>query len=127
MEFDSQGQRLVLERSGEITNTAGKASFMLHLKIADFEGKKALQARLVLHWQPTEAANAAIKAENDQKLKEFKERSAKPLLCILHPAHVEADVAAFKPRFVERDLPVFPSFERAAAAFAKAVRHFALS
>jgi acyl-CoA synthetase (NDP forming) len=57
-------------------------------------------------------------------LKEFKERSAKPLLTILHPAHVEADVAAFKPRFTERDLPVFPSFERAAEAFAKAVRHF---
>lgn len=74
VEFDSQGQRLELERDGDIANTAGKASFMLRLKIADFQGKNALQARLVLHWQPTEAANAAIKTENDQKTKEFNER-----------------------------------------------------
>jgi hypothetical protein len=74
VEFDPQGQRLVLERSGDIANTAGKAAFMLHLKVADFEGKKALTVRLILHWQPTEAANAAIKAANDEKLKEFRER-----------------------------------------------------
>jgi hypothetical protein len=47
---------------------------MLRLALADFQGKNALQARLILHWQPTEAANAAIKADNDVKMKEFRER-----------------------------------------------------
>jgi hypothetical protein len=74
VEFDSQGQRLTLEIDGDIVNANGKASFLLHLKIADFAGKNNLQARLILHWHPTEAANQAIKTENDTKLKEFKER-----------------------------------------------------
>ncbi len=48
-----------------------------------------------------------------------KERSSKPFLTIMHPAHEEAYVAEIKPKFIERELPIFPSFERAAAAAAR--------
>ena len=44
------------------------------------------------------------------------ERSAKPFLMVMHPAHEEAYVAELRLRFAERRIPLFPSFERAAAA-----------
>ena len=44
------------------------------------------------------------------------ERSAKPFLMVMHPAHEEAYVAELRPRFAERRIPVFPDFGRAAAA-----------
>ena len=48
------------------------------------------------------------------------ERSEKPFVAILHPAHEEEFVAQIKPKFYERGIPLFPSFERAAAALARA-------
>ncbi|MGH7988148.1 MAG: acetate--CoA ligase family protein [Candidatus Binataceae bacterium] len=47
---------------------------------------------------------------------EFNNQSAKPFCVILHPAHVEVIVARARQLARERDLVVFESFERAAAA-----------
>jgi acyl-CoA synthetase (NDP forming) len=49
-------------------------------------------------------------------LTSFRDRSAKPFLLIMHPAHLEAEAAQIRLRLQERDLPVIPSFERAALA-----------
>ena len=35
---------------------------------------------------------------------------------VMHPAHEEAYVAELRLRFAERRIPLYPSFERAAAA-----------
>ncbi len=53
-----------------------------------------------------------------------RDRSAKPLVTILHPGHVEEIAAQARARVVERGLPVFHSFERAAAALSKAVAYW---
>ena len=49
----------------------------------------------------------------------FRERSEKPLVTILHPAHVEAEALEARLKLQEREIAVFQSFERAAAAMAK--------
>ena len=46
----------------------------------------------------------------------FRDRSAKPFLLIMHPAHMEAEAVRIRGRLQERGLPVIPSFERAALA-----------
>jgi acyl-CoA synthetase (NDP forming) len=46
-------------------------------------------------------------------------RSAKPLVVILHPAHEAEYVARVGPKFYERSIPLYASFERAAAAVAR--------
>ena len=51
-----------------------------------------------------------------ETLAEHSERSAKPFLLVMHPAHEEAFVAEARLKFAARRIPVFPSFERAAAA-----------
>ena len=50
------------------------------------------------------------------KIAEFSRASTKPLVLILHPAHVETIVARAKQLARERGLVVFDSFERSAAA-----------
>ncbi|MEX2080990.1 MAG: CoA-binding protein [Dehalococcoidia bacterium] len=55
-------------------------------------------------------------------LKAHSDRSEKPFLAILHPAHEAEYVASIAPKFIERDIPLFQSFERAAAAAARVVR-----
>ena len=52
-------------------------------------------------------------------LANHKKRSAKPFLLVMHPAHEEAYVAEIKHKFVEKELPIYPSFESAAAAAAR--------
>ncbi|MBI5949754.1 MAG: CoA-binding protein [Chloroflexi bacterium] len=47
------------------------------------------------------------------------DRSAKPFVVILHPAHEEEYIGSIKPKFNERQIPVFASFDRAAAAMAR--------
>jgi acyl-CoA synthetase (NDP forming) len=47
------------------------------------------------------------------------ERSAKPFVAILHPGHVEVEVASLRPRIQERGIAVLPSFDRAARAMAR--------
>jgi acyl-CoA synthetase (NDP forming) len=53
-----------------------------------------------------------------------RERSRKPFITILHPGHVEDVTAQARRRVAERGLPVFPSFERAARALAKAIAYW---
>ncbi len=50
-------------------------------------------------------------------------RSAKPFLAILHPAHEAEYVASIAPKFHEKGVPLFPSFERAAAAMARVLAY----
>jgi hypothetical protein len=49
-------------------------------------------------------------------LKAHMEESAKPFLAVLHPAHEGEYIASIQGKFHERAIPVFASFERAAAA-----------
>jgi acyl-CoA synthetase (NDP forming) len=46
-------------------------------------------------------------------------RSNKPLVVILHPAHEAEYVASITPKFYERSIPLFQSFERAAATMSR--------
>ena len=52
------------------------------------------------------------------------ERSSKPFVTILHPGHVEEITARARARVIERGLPVFPSFERAALALRRAIDYW---
>jgi len=54
-------------------------------------------------------------------LSEHKQRSQKPFVTIMHPAHVEEVVAQARKRVQERGLPVFASFERAARALKRVI------
>ena len=49
----------------------------------------------------------------------FKQRSDKPFITVLHPAHLEAEALTARDKIQARGIPVFPNFERAAAALAK--------
>lgn len=53
-----------------------------------------------------------------------KERSSKPFVTILHPGHVEDITFQARTRVLERGLPAFHSFERAALALARAIRYW---
>lgn len=70
VEFDPQGQRVVVSRRGDLPSDGG---FSLHLDSADFQGKSNLQLRVMLHWSPAPSANADIAAKNGQNLAAFKE------------------------------------------------------
>ena len=63
-----------VSRKGAITNSNGRATFMLHLDSADFQGQNSLQVRVVLHWSPTDEANVAIREQNKAKIAEFRAR-----------------------------------------------------
>lgn len=52
------------------------------------------------------------------------ERSQKPLVVTLHPAHQEEFIASMRPKFTARGIPTFASFERAAAAMARVVNYW---
>ncbi len=56
-------------------------------------------------------------------LQQHQQRSSKPLLVILHPAHEAEYVAQIAPKFHDRRISLFASFERAAAAMARALAY----
>ncbi|HSC35387.1 MAG TPA: peptidoglycan-binding protein [Thermodesulfobacteriota bacterium] len=74
VEFDAQGKPVQVSRRGGITNAGGKASFTLHLDMADFQGQNSLQVKIILHWSPGPGANDAINAKNAANLAAFKEK-----------------------------------------------------
>ena len=75
VEFDPQGMPVSASKLEDgFENSNGKASFTLHLNSADFQGQNSLKLNLILHWSPEDGANDDIKAENKQKLAEFKEK-----------------------------------------------------
>jgi acyl-CoA synthetase (NDP forming) len=53
-----------------------------------------------------------------------KERSDKPFLTILHPGHVEDVTFLARKKVIERGIPAFHSFERAAVALSRAVHYW---
>ncbi|MGK2966267.1 MAG: CoA-binding protein [Tepidiformaceae bacterium] len=55
------------------------------------------------------------------------QRSQKPFLVILHPAHQEEFIASVRPKFTAKGIPTFPSFDRAAQAVARAVNYFGVN
>jgi acyl-CoA synthetase (NDP forming) len=58
------------------------------------------------------------------RMKRFRDRSTKPFVVALHPGHLEAEVAAVRPKIQGRDIPVLPSFERAAWAMARVAAYY---
>ncbi|MGL6234669.1 MAG: hypothetical protein ACRC20_04935 [Segniliparus sp.] len=72
VEFDSQGKPVTASRKGPIANSGEKASFVLHLNSADFQGQNSLTLKLVLHWSPRAGANSDIVAKNEANLASFK-------------------------------------------------------
>ncbi len=51
----------------------------------------------------------------------FRDRSSKPIVAVLHPAHLEEIAIDARRKAQERGLPAFASFDRAAVAMAKAI------
>jgi hypothetical protein len=64
VEFDPQGRPVTASIKGGIVNADSRASFVLHLDSADFEGKNSVQLRLTLHWTPGPGANDTIVQKN---------------------------------------------------------------
>lgn len=53
------------------------------------------------------------------RMVQHQERSFKPFAAVLHPGHIEAEVAALRPKFQERGIATLPSFDRIARAMAR--------
>ncbi len=72
VEFDGQGKPVAASRSGAITNNDNKASFVLNLDSADFQGQNSVQVKLTLHWSPADNANDEAIKKNEENRKAFK-------------------------------------------------------
>lgn len=72
VEFDPQGQPVLLKRVGAINQSGEKAAFTLHLSSVDFQGQNSIQVKLILHWSPLDAANVAITQKNADNLMNFR-------------------------------------------------------
>ncbi len=59
-----------------------------------------------------------------EALAAFKESSAKALVTVVHPGHVEEVSAHIRARFLERGLPVFATFGQAARALRRAIDYW---
>jgi acyl-CoA synthetase (NDP forming) len=57
------------------------------------------------------------------RLVRHRDRSTKPFLTILNPAHMEGEIVPIRRALQDRDLPVLPSFERAASALARVMAY----
>src|SRR5262249_50606582 len=53
------------------------------------------------------------------RLKRQRDRSEKPFITVLNPAHMEGEVVPIRHALEAEGFPVLPSFERAAAALAR--------
>jgi acyl-CoA synthetase (NDP forming) len=58
-----------------------------------------------------------------EEIATHKARSKKPFVVILHPAHEAEYIAGIYPKFHAAGIPVFQSFERGAAAFARVLAY----
>jgi hypothetical protein len=74
VEFDPQGKPVTVSRRGAISNVNDRATFVLHLDSADFQGQNSLQVKLILHWSPKPGANDAIAQKNKDNIASFKEK-----------------------------------------------------
>jgi hypothetical protein len=73
IEVDPQGKPVSVSRRGAIASIGDRATFILHLDSADFQGQNSIQIKLVLHWSPKAGANDEIVAKNKENLASFKE------------------------------------------------------
>lgn len=85
VEFDGQGKPVTASRRSEISNAGNKASFVLHLDSADFQGQNSIQVQLNLYWSPGEGANDEAIKKNKENVDAFKAK----------------EVAAYQKAFVE--------------------------
>lgn len=73
---------------------------------------------------PPSGPQAGMQAEQANRmveaLREVKDRSAKPVMTIVHPGAYEGGAAEGRQQFLDAGIPSFHSFERAARAYAKA-------
>lgn len=76
VEFDGMGKPVRASRRGDITNADNRASFMLHLDSADFQGQNSVQVRLTLHWSPGSGANDEAIQKNKDNTESFKAKEA---------------------------------------------------
>jgi hypothetical protein len=72
VEFDPEGKPVSVSRKNAIVNTNDRASFVLHLHSADFQGQNSIQIKLILHWSPKAGANDAIMQKNNENIANFK-------------------------------------------------------
>ena len=94
-EFDAEGRPVAVSRRSPITNAGSRASFVLHLDSADFQGQNSVQVKVILHWSPTADANDAIALKNAQNVAAFSEHQ--------RVAHERAYVEAVKERVDDRE------------------------
>jgi hypothetical protein len=95
VEFDPEGKPVTVSRRGGITHAGDRASFMLHLDSADFQGQNSLQVKLVLHWSPKSSANDAIAQKNRDNVAAFREREKTAYeKALLETARDRIDVAS---------------------------------
>jgi len=57
------------------------------------------------------------------RIERHAQRSDKPFAAVLHPGHLEVEVASLRPRIQERGIAVLPSFDRAARAMARVAEY----
>lgn len=72
VEFDPLGKPVSVSRKSAIANANDRASFLLHLESADFQGQNSIQLKLILHWSPKPGANDAIVQKNNDNLAAFR-------------------------------------------------------
>lgn len=72
VEFDPQGKPVSISRRGGIVPGSDRASFILHLDSADFQGQNSIQVKVILHWSPKAKANEDIVKKNEENLASFK-------------------------------------------------------
>jgi hypothetical protein len=72
LEFDPQGKPVRLMMVGDINNAQDKAKVTLRLQSVDFQGQNSVQVKVILHWTPSGALNAAIEQKNASNLANFK-------------------------------------------------------
>ncbi len=75
---------------------------------------------LARRWQADPASLDAVL----DLLAAHRQRSEKPFLIVLHPAHIEDIVAQVRRRIQDRSFAVFPSFERAARSLRRLVEYY---
>ena len=63
-------------------------------------------------------------AEFADRLARHRDRSQKPFVAILNPGHMEGEILPVRQALQDRELPVLPSFERAAAALARVTSYY---
>ena len=57
-------------------------------------------------------------------LASYRARTGQPLILVLHPAHIEAELVPIKAQLAARGFAVYPSFDRAAQALAKVTTYY---